>query len=133
MPQEALFRKGSLFIVSGPSEHLHIILNDPVDYPIKGGPTVLLVNFCSFEANGLCDSTCLLNVGDHPFIKHATYVAYEHAALQLAHPLIEAMKANRIRPHDPVAEHVYQRILDGLKKSSRVVGRISKFVRFAGL
>ena len=133
MPQEALFRRGSLFITTGHNEHLHIIMNDPVDYPRKGGPTVLLVNFCSFEANGLCDSTCLLNIGDHPFINHATFIAYEHAKLQLSQPLVAAIDAKRIRPHDPVSDRVYQRILDGLKRSSRVAGGVSRFVRFAGL
>jgi hypothetical protein len=131
VPQDALFRKGSLFIVTGPNEHLHVIMNDPVDYSKKGGPTVLLVNFCTFDGNGTHDSTCLLNVGDHPFISHPTYVAYEHACLKLVQPLIAGIGDRRIRSTDPVSERVYERILDGLKKSSRVAQGISAFVRFA--
>jgi hypothetical protein len=108
-------------------------MNDPVGYPKKGGPTVLLVNFCTFEANGLCDSTCLLNIGDHRFITRPTYVSYEHAILKLADPLDAAITAKLIEPQDPVSEPVYERILDGLKRSTRVVGGISAFVRFADL
>lgn len=133
MSQGSLFRRGSLLIESGPNKHLHVVMNDPVDYPKKGGHTVLLVNFCTFEANGLCDSTCLLNVGDHPFISHPTYVSYEHAILKLTDPLDAAINAKLIEPKDPVSEQVYERILDGLKRSTRVVGGISAFVRFAGL
>lgn len=120
-------------MVTGHNKHLHIVMNDPLVYPKKDGPTVLLLNFCSFDGTGVHDSTCILNVGDHPFIGHATYVAYEHACLKLVEPLVAGVNDHRISLGEPVSEELYERVLGGLKKSSRVAQGVSAFVRFANM
>lgn len=132
MPQDAVVRKASLFILSGPHSHLHVVINDPVYYEPKGGPTVLLVNFCSH--NGvLQDGTCLLDVGDHPFITNPTYIEYSQAVLLLSDQLEKRVAAGVHRPGAPVSEDLYNRILAGFRVSRRVPRKILNFLDHAGL
>lgn len=134
MPQDALFCKASLFMVTGPNEHLHVVMNDPVAYPLKpDGRTVLLVNFCSYVDPAVNDDTCLLNVGDHDFIHHCTYVDYADAVLKLVEPIERDVGLHIHRIGTNVSEQVYQRILDGFHVSPRVPIKVSRFLKFCGL
>jgi hypothetical protein len=130
--QDALVCRATLFILSGPHSHLHVVINDPIDYPPKGGPTVLLVNFCS-HTNALQDATCLFEVGDHPFITNSTYVEYSLATLQLALPLGKLVAADVHRVGAPVSEAVYGKIVEGFRVSQRVPRKILNFLDYAGL
>lgn len=128
-----LARRATLFITTGPREHLHVVMNNPFLDPIRNAECVLLVNFCSYSPQLQHDSTCILESDDHPFITHSTYVDYKHAVIVRAAPLEADLAAKNLRSAQPVAEPVYQRILQGFLISPDVPRKITRFISHAGL
>lgn len=85
-------RRAVLLIPSGPAgdlqrKHLFVCVTDPVGV----GKDVLLVSVSSLIPRQPYDSTCRLYVGDHPFIRHDSYVAYARARIECADKLVEGV------------------------------------------
>lgn len=117
----------TLFIPSGPSDHLHIIITG-----ISTALTHLLVNITSIKANVSYDSTCTLAVGDHPFISMPSYIAYEFARIEMASDLSNRVNAGKFTPGDPVSDPLLTRIQSGIAASPRCAKKYKTyFVRNA--
>ena len=119
-------------MLSGPSKHLHVVMNDPIYHPNKGGLCVLLVCFCT-HTDALQDSTCLLQPGDHPFIKRTTYVDYSRALLANSEPLERHVVAGIHQLGEPASQQLYDRIRLGFRQSRRTPPKIRNFMDFASL
>ncbi|WP_333894959.1 hypothetical protein [Atlantibacter hermannii] len=113
-------QKGTIMLLSGSKEHLFFICNDPVFYPKLAKESFLAVNLTSIAAGIEPDSSCLLNVGDHPFVRHPSYVLYRRAEIFGADSVIQRVSAGDIRIHDPCSEGTFQRILGGFNVSPHV-------------
>lgn len=135
MPQGVLVRRATLFILTGPNPHLHVVMNDPAMNPITGEESVVVVNFCTYHPDRGHDATCLLNSGDHGFIQRETYVDYPRAAVKRVARLEEALANPDVEihlHHEPVTENVYDRILRGFSESDHVEPRVLRFLKHAG-
>ena len=111
-------------------KHLRVVVGNVV--PPHG--EVLLASIASYDENAGHDSTCLLHPGDHPFIRHVSYINYRFAEVMLVAKLLKHMQP---KPGDPnqtnrialkpttvhyshVSEDVLKRIHDGFYKTKRV-------------
>lgn len=92
--------------------HLWIVISDPA----ADVERVIIVNLTSHDDLSK-DSSCILDVGDHPWIKHATSVRYQDARLVRDRQLDELIKASRLRPQDPVSDVVLSKVFDGAEKT----------------
>ena len=99
-----------MLVSSGPSDHLFIVCNDTC----KLGAN-LLINISSVV--DLCDKTCVLDVGDHPFIQHPSFVFYARAVIHLADNLQRGFENGKIKPQAEMAEEVFKRVVDGITVS----------------
>jgi hypothetical protein len=108
-------------------------MNDPFLDPIKREKCVLLVDFCTYDPQKQHDPTCILDCGDHEFIKHPTFVDYKRAAIKRSEPLECDLRRGVHRPSTAISEDVYQRILQGFLISPDVERKIIRFIRHAGL
>lgn len=126
-----MLRKATLFIPTGPSDHLHVVMNDAVFYPVTGFESVLAVNLCSISAGVPHDHTCELGKGDHRFITHPTFADYRHAGVLNATRLRLGIANGELRLSESVSEAVYRRILDGFAASSAVTPKLKRFIHFA--
>lgn len=79
------------------------------------------------------DPACVLNVGDHPFIQHPSYMLYR---------LSETMRSDRIGKfvdlkyyliRDDWDPAVFQRIIDGIRGSDDTPGRIIRYADLNGI
>lgn len=96
--------------------HLHIILNDPVVLQSYGNqPQVLLASVTSIKPGKQHDSTVVLNIGDHPFIEHPSYIAYSFADIKPA-----TIVAKLGTGHEPISEQLLERIICGAFLSPKV-------------
>jgi hypothetical protein len=103
--------------------HLWVVITDP-----QSDGSVAMVSFTTKRANS--DLNCVMNVGDHPFIRHETIVAYELARVLdpgqqkhvLANPSLSPPKA-------PVSSALLQRIHEGALVSDLTPQKIQKMVR----
>lgn len=119
-------KKSTLMIPSSPDGrfilHLFIVLTNPVN----SESFVLLVDVSSIHGKHY-DDACVLNVGDHPFVVHPSYIQYRYARIERADFLVRKVEGGAFLPRTPVSDALYDRIVQGLFKS-RFVRR--KFVEF---
>lgn len=94
--------------------HLWVIIFDPDLDPSK----VLIVSLTTFTAKK--ESVCLLDVGDHPFIRHPTCVAYNFAKAPSVAQLEKAKDLGLLIPDDPVSAEILQRIREGAAISTKL-------------
>jgi hypothetical protein len=127
MTQPLIARKGTFFWLTGPVDHLHIIVNNPVFCPEAGHEVVVAVNITSMTARH--DPACVLEAGCHSFITHQSYVFYRDASTFSATKLATGVASGEIRTHDAVDETLYERILEGFTTSEFVKPRIKRFLR----
>lgn len=131
MRDALLLRKATLFIPTGPRDHLHVVMNDAVFYPVAGYEAVLAVNLCSITAGVPHDATCELGKGEHSFVTHPTFADYRHAGVLNATRLELGIANGELRMSAPVSEVLYQRILQGFGASPAVTPKLKRFIHFA--
>ncbi len=115
-------RHGSTLLIPGTHQdpeksHLCIILNDPPDC---GPRQVLYVPVIT--ARKKYDATCILDVGDHDFIKQRSCVHYARAAVRTVEHLAKCGS-----PKDPLAVDVLERVCTGIFDSPHSPPWVKKF------
>ncbi len=110
---------GDAFLVpenrAGIPSHFYVIVTSP----LRNGGKVLLVNVTTWKDNtsvGL-DDTCLLDIGDHPFIKHRSFIAYNCARVTPVSAIEEALRRGSLILKQPCSEQLLDRIRQGLLDS----------------
>jgi hypothetical protein len=109
-------RIGDTFLRTDSDKHLWIVLSDPEKDP----DNVLLVNMTSWTFTK--ESACILNRGDHPWIKHKTcinYDDYDTVVTTLA-DLQNAKDAGAVIVQKPLSKAVLRRVLEGAAASERL-------------
>lgn len=129
-------RRATLLIPSGPDhdperKHLFIILTDPCQDDEKGERSVLLASLTSVPNRVAYDSTCILQAGDHPFLRHASYVFYQKARIESVATLENGVQKGVFIQHDPIEASIFNRVCNGLELSRRVTPRNLEFYRKA--
>jgi hypothetical protein len=122
-----VYRKGTLLILTGPVDHLHIVMNDPVYFPESGVEAVLLVNVTSVR--GAHDDACVLSPGCHPFVRYQSFVSYRHAAIVSAVKLSNEIANGDISTDSPVDEELFGSIRAGFEKSKFVTPKVRRFLK----
>lgn len=122
MGEEAL-HVGATILLPGTHQnpenhHICIVLSDPED---TDGRQVLYVPITT--ARKKCDETCILEVGDHPFIKHTSCV---HYAMMNQRSEAHLLKVGKLR--EPLQPDVLGRVLDGVMRSPRSAPWAKKFL-----
>jgi hypothetical protein len=95
---------GETFLLPGLDDHLWMVISDPVKTPEE----LVVVCFLSWQPQ--YDQACVLEAGDHPFIKHSTCVNYPGARV-VSDAKLESLKAGgALRTKDPLSTHLLARI-----------------------
>lgn len=116
-------------MLSGPAKHLHIVMNDPVFYPERGFSGVLLVNVSSIKPDKWFDDTCVLEPGEHPFIRWRSFVMYSQAVIANSDEISQGVAIGEFATRDPVDEHIYERVSEGFELSKHVKPKIKRFIK----
>lgn len=129
----SVFQQGTLFILTGPVPHLHVVMNNPVFCGEIGEMSVLVVNVSSVQQGAFHDPACVLHPGCHPFISRASWVVYRGATV-LKVPRLEAQIASGdVRPDHPVSRLVYDQVRSGFDVSDLVAAKIARYLRRHGI
>lgn len=121
------YRKGTILIPTGPCDHLHFVCNDPVLYPPLAKECVLAVNISSVDPNLPCDPTCLVEAGEHRFVKHQSYVYYRKADIYGANTIALRVADGTFKTHHDCSDDLFERILAGFGVSPEVRPKIKTF------
>lgn len=92
--------------------HLTVVLTDP---NLAMGRMVLVVPIITQRRR--CDLTCVIRVGDHPFIKHPSCVDYSRMFLRSEAQLIKMLESGAAVQEAPMPSDVLERILRGVGAS----------------
>ncbi|ELC7456576.1 hypothetical protein RJ219_002002 [Enterobacter hormaechei] len=121
------YKKGTVLAPSGPCNHLHVICNDPVYYPVNDCYCILVVNVSSIKPGVPHDDACVLNPGDHRFIQHPSYIVYAEAVIWRVDNVARKHAAGEITAHDDMPEAAFERVLSGFDISEQAK---PKHIRF---
>jgi hypothetical protein len=120
------FTAGDTFLLTrgtGDVSHLWVILWGPAG----SADAFLAVYLTTLRSHS--DRTCLLSVGDHPFIQHDTAVAY-NAAVRWTEAALQQQRADGIlKVRAPMAQHVLDRIRQGFLESPRTPNAFVEMAR----
>ena len=133
MPQGTVFQQGTLFILTGPVHHLHVVMNNPVHCGELNEMSVLVVNFSTVQPGTFHDPACVLQAGCHPFITRESFVVYRGATVLKVPRLEDQIAAGHVRPNSPVSQDVYNQVRAGFDVSDLVAAKISRYLRRHGI
>jgi hypothetical protein len=132
MPLEISFEPreaATLLMPSGPGrdpsvKHLFIIVIRPC-----AEQRVALVNI-TFPNLGInYDDSCILDVGDHPFIIKPSMVFYRRAIIETVLTLKQGVLAGEFIPRPPMQSSAFKRICAGSLLSQHVRPRVKSYVQ----
>lgn len=106
--------KQTFLIPTGPNDgkHLHAVV--AVE---QAGPNILLLSITSQKEGIYYDPSCEIKEGDHPFIKHDSYVLYGRARTIGKKRLSEYIESGYYVQHDDLDEELFSKICDGIELS----------------
>jgi hypothetical protein len=110
-------KQGDAFLGGGEihgQHHLWLIINDPAAH--EG--IALVVNVSTLRRDA--DSTCIVTPGEHPFIKHDSYVRFARARRARIADLAEALKKGLLKPHQPASRILLEKIRRGARASPQL-------------
>ncbi|ROP60131.1 hypothetical protein EDF81_2963 [Enterobacter sp. BIGb0383] len=124
------YRKGTVLAPVGGANHLHIVCNAPVFHPVHGCDCVLVVNISTvYPTPAYHDPACILSAGEHPFVRHDSYVYYGDAIIWKVPNVVSREQSGELIQHVDMQEAVFQRVLTGFEQSEFTSGKILKFYR----
>lgn len=74
------------------------------------------------------DPACVLMLGDHPFIKHPSYVTYRHARVDQDRHMAMMVDSGTWKPNSPCCPETIKKIVQGVCRSKLVSREIKQFM-----
>ncbi|WP_372993072.1 hypothetical protein [Sulfitobacter sp.] len=108
---------GTAFLVpSGPAEYLH--LNIVGTAQIEPPDMRLLIPISSIKDGVFHDQTCVLDVGEHPFITKPSFVFYRHIQQRSATKISMCLENGDFIAKDSASEALIAKIIAGIPASN---------------
>jgi hypothetical protein len=106
-------KAGDTFFLAGGAadRHLRVVISDPS----TDSGRVLFVSMTSYDVTK--ESVCVFELGDHPFVKHKSCIAYGSAKEAPLSSLLRLLEAGQLRLSEPVSVSDLERIRRGLSLS----------------
>lgn len=102
-------------------KHLFIVLTAPKGQP----PVVVMVNITTRRPTSDC--TVVLTPSDHPFVKHESVVAFEHAMTFEVSKLENGLQKGLLKKYPDIDDALFEVIKHGLLNSPRTPQRIKTY------
>jgi hypothetical protein len=112
-------------------QHPWIIISRPSDNPKK----IAIVNITSWKDRAfvLNDSSCIINPGEYPTIKHKSCVFYRKGNCTTLDKLEEGFRNSTIKQGENCSKELLMKILDGAAKSPFLPLEIRQILEQQGL
>jgi hypothetical protein len=120
-------KRATMLVPSGPTDHLFILLTDPRGKEKE----VLMACIRSVSPPLPFDASCVLDSGDHPFVKHKSWVDYSHLRIETAERIEKAVTSGLFKPKAICSTQVHAYICRGLEKSPHTAPKYATFLEKA--
>lgn len=104
-------------------DHLWIVINDPAAH----GGKALIVNITSLKG-AFVDMTCVVEKGEHAFVRHRSYVRFNGSRVADATDLDEAERKGLIRRRDSASAALLEKIRLAAKSAPRLKNEYRDFL-----
>ena len=114
-------RQGDTFLGGGEvhgEDHLWLIINDPSAH----AGVALIVNVSTLRPNA--ETTCIVHPGEHPFLRHDSYIRYGSGRGVKVADLVEAVKRGLLKPHQAASKALLEKARAGAKASPLLGGEL---------
>lgn len=114
-------KQGDTFLGGGElhgEHHLWLVLNDPPAHH----DVALMVNVSTLRPNA--ETTCIVRPGEHPFLKHDSYVRYASARRAGVADLAAALKRGLLQRHQPASAALLAKVRAGALASPHLAGEL---------
>jgi hypothetical protein len=103
--------KNQAFLVpSGPDKHLYVVITEADDSGMH-----ILANITSIDPDIPHDKSCCLTAGEHAFVKHDSYVAYEFAMQRQGAHIDKQVQIGSYIQKEDASDALVEKIRVGLK------------------
>lgn len=110
-----------LFVPSGPrGEHLFAIICGPKNIASATRPEWLSASICSVKPGLPFDNSCVLQVGDHPFLIRQSYVSYSQLRVDFEDDLKQKIASGYFHATNNASPSLIAKMLKGMGVSGRV-------------
>lgn len=103
--------------------HLFIICTDPCARGLQ-----VIVPIATWT-NKLCDSTTILNDGDHPFVNRKSYVLYRKSETVSNDGLIKGIEDGTLKLRDDLSDKIYTEVVSGICVSIHTPKKVKRYLR----
>ncbi|WP_096525242.1 hypothetical protein [Candidatus Endomicrobiellum trichonymphae] len=119
--------KGITFWCDDESEknHLRFVISDPDVYG-----NVLTVNMTTLYNRERADISCVLDCGDHPGIKHESFVAYQKALGVSVEKIMTKILRHCYKNTAKLTDEILRKIQEGAKKSNFLPQKLKKYFEY---
>lgn len=110
----------TLHIPSGPTgNHLFVILFGPMSNESYGlEQQFLLVPLCT--ATSRSEPSCIVRLGEHPFVKHKSYIDYAVAEIRSESSLKQSIISGAFQFSDKTSSELLEKIRSGFSQSKAI-------------
>lgn len=122
------YRTAGLLIPFNEVPHLFAVMNDEC-----ASGMCLTIMITSIRDGKYHDPACVLDVGDHPFIQHPSYLLYRMSETVLAKRITSLVGKNYYIPKDDFDPSVFGRIANGIRASDDTPIRIVRYADEIGI
>jgi hypothetical protein len=120
----------TLHIQSGASKHLFAVILGPVVIENRGSTKhYILVNFSTIHPADNHDAACEVQAGDHPNIRHASYVFYRRALIEREDDVLNAIRLGSHKQAAPCSKELISKIKAGALTSLQTSREIKALLR----
>jgi hypothetical protein len=103
--------------LTGDDRHVWVVISAPDRFP---DDDVIVVNITTIYQGAPYDSACVLYNGDHPTVKHDSYIRYQSAVGFTAQRIQSAVTAGAIIILESIEQSVLDRIRLGAQNTNRM-------------
>ena len=126
----------ALLIESAPrpgesTKHLHVLMTG-ARTTSQGQQKLAIVSISTVRNTPSTEVTCILEPGDHAFIRHSSFIYYARARIVTIEQTQHGIDSGAIRLLETFEDHVFQRILDGVHSSPRIPQQVRDFILGSG-
>mgnify|MGYP004519749287 CR=1 FL=1 len=116
-----MVKAGDTFLCSYPEKDKHLFIVVLDEYNNGCNIVCPCVMVTSWKDNPkLDDPACILNVGDHDFIKHKSYIAYKMVVTFEKGYIENCLMHGTFKAKPPVSEELLERIRKSAPKSRKI-------------
>lgn len=116
------YKSGAVLMPYNGKMHLFCIMNDPCKNRL-----CLVCMVTTIYKDRPYDNACILQIGDHGFIRHPSYVLYRTACQINENHFRKMLEMNEFSEKENFRPDIFRKIADGLYSSENTTGTMLRY------